>query len=199
MLLEEYSLVIGKPKIIGISIITLSLLMPISIKQTKTETRKAKTKSIDNYIQKTPQVNINQTDEYNYIAVLEIPQINLKQGLVSPNSKYNDVDYNIKILDTSMMPDTINSNLIIAAHSGNSQVSFFKNLNKLRLNDEIYLYYENNKYHYKVDKTYEVNKTGWINIIRNRDKTTITLITCKPNDDKKQLVYIAYLIDKINY
>ena len=196
MLLEEYSLVIGKPKIIGISIITLSLLIPISIKQTKTETIKAKTKS---YIQKTPQVNINQTDEYNYIAVLEIPQINLKQGLVSPNSKYNDVDYNIKILDTSMMPDTINSNLIIAAHSGNSQVSFFKNLNKLRLNDEIYLYYENNKYHYKVDKTYEVNKTGWINIIRNRDKTTITLITCKPNDDKKQLVYIAYLIDKINY
>ena len=34
---------------------------------------------------------------YNYIAILEIPSINLKRGLVDPNSKYNNVNYiNIK-------------------------------------------------------------------------------------------------------
>lgn len=34
---------------------------------------------------------------YNYIAILEIPSINLKRGLVDPNSKYNNVNYNIQI------------------------------------------------------------------------------------------------------
>ena len=33
---------------------------------------------------------------------------------------------------------------------------------------------------------YEVNKTGNINIIRDLNKTTITLITCKDNSNRKR-------------
>ena len=40
---------------------------------------------------------------------------------------------------------------------------------------------------------YEIEKTGKANIVRNGSKTTLTLITCKGNEDK-QLVVISELI-----
>ena len=83
---------------------------------------------------------------YNYIAVLEIPSINLKRGLVDPSSKYNNVNYNIQILNSSTMPNVTNGNLILAGHNGASYISFFKNLHKLNINDKVYLYYNGVKY-----------------------------------------------------
>ena len=62
---------------------------------------------------------------YDYIAVLEIPKINLKRGLVSTDSKYNNVNYNIKIVDGSLMPYVRNGNLILAGHNGSAYISFF--------------------------------------------------------------------------
>ena len=78
----------------------------------------------------------------NYIAVLKIPKINLERGLVDPNSYLNNVNYNLEILDGRSMPDQAKSNLIIAGHSGNSRISFFKNLNKLVISDEIFIDYK---------------------------------------------------------
>ena len=40
-----------------------------------------------------------------YVAVLEIPKINLKKGLVDKNSKANNVDRNIYTLKESTFPD----------------------------------------------------------------------------------------------
>ena len=97
------------------------------------------------------------------------------------------------------MPNITNSNLVLAAHSGNSNVSFFKNLENITINDKIYLYYEGIKYIYEISKIYAVDKTGWVNILRDNDKTAITLITCKNDDSSKQMVYIGYLADKFNY
>ena len=36
---------------------------------------------------------------YNYVAILEIPSIGLKRGIVDFNSKYNNVKYNIQIMN----------------------------------------------------------------------------------------------------
>ena len=90
------------------------------------------------------------------------------------------------------MPDIKNSNLILAAHSGNSNVSSFKDLNKLEINDNIYIEYNNKEYQYKIVNYYTVEKTGLIDIIRNKNKTTLTLITCIENTNK-QLVIISEL------
>ncbi len=128
----------------------------------------------------------------NYIAVLNIPKINLERGLVDPNSYLNNVNYNLEILDGSSMPDQAKSNLIIAGHSGNSRISFFKNLNKLVISDEIFIDYKNNTYEYKVVDIYEIEKTGVAEIIKNQNATTLTLITCKHNTNK-QIVIIAEL------
>jgi len=136
---------------------------------------------------------------YNYIAVLEIPSIKLKRGLVDYKSKYNNVKYNIQIIEHSQMPDIENSNLILAGHNGTSNVSFFNDLDKLKEDSLVYVYYNNIKYIYKINNNYEVKKDGKAEIIRNRNKTTITLITCKKDSEDKQLVYVGYLVDKVEY
>ena len=136
---------------------------------------------------------------YNYIAVLEIPSIKLKRGLVDYKSKYNNVKYNIQIIEHSQMPDIENSNLILAGHNGTSNVSFFNDLDKLKEDSLVYVYYNNIKYIYKINNNYEVKKDGKVEIIRNRNKTTITLITCKKDSKDKQLVYIGYLVEKVEY
>lgn len=136
---------------------------------------------------------------YNYIAILEIPSIDLKRGLVDYNSKYNNVKYNIQIIEHSQMPNVENSNLILAGHNGTSNVSFFKDLYKLKEDSLIYLYYDGYKYIYKLNNSYDADKDGKVEIVRNRYKNTITLITCKKNTKDKQTVFIGYLVDKVEY
>ena len=46
-----------------------------------------------------------ETVTYNYIAVLDIPKINLKRGLFPINDKNNNVDKNVEILQNSDMPN----------------------------------------------------------------------------------------------
>ena len=96
----------------------------------------------------------------NYVAVLEIPKINLKKGLYNYNSIYNDVDKNIEILDNSKMPNKENSILILASHSGNSSVSYFKNLDKLLNGDSVIVYYNNVKYYYRIIDIYLEKKNA---------------------------------------
>lgn len=136
---------------------------------------------------------------YDYIAVLEIPKINLKRGLVSTDSKYNNVNYNIKIVDGSLMPYVRNGNLILAGHNGSAYISFFKNLYKLDIGDSVYVYFDSIKYEYKIADIYDVDKTGTVNISRDKNRTTITLITCKKYSKDKQTVFIGYLSNKEAY
>lgn len=129
-----------------------------------------------------------------YIAVLEIPKINLKRGIYAKNSKLNNVDKNIYLLKESNMPDEEKGNFILAAHSGSAYVSYFRNLPKLSINDIAYVYYNGGRYGYKLVNNYEIIKNGKANIIRNGEKNTMTLITCKHNTDK-QLIYIFELME----
>ena len=145
------------------------------------------------------ETNTSNVSSYDYIAVLEIPSINLKRGLVDPSSKYNNVNYNIQIIDKSTMPDVVNGNLVLAGHNGASYVSFFRNLDKLNINDKIYIYYGGYKYEYSLSKIYDTPKDGNVEVHRDNSKTTITLITCKKNTKDTQVVYIGYLDSKELY
>ena len=102
-------------------------------------------------------------------------------------------------MDTSNMPDVLNSNLILASHNGNSNVSFFKDLEMLELGDIVYIYYKGYKYKYEIVNYYEVEKNGKVNVVRDGTKNTITLITCKNNSDTLQVVYIGNLISSEEY
>ena len=145
------------------------------------------------------ETNTSNVSSYDYIAVLEIPSINLKRGLVDPSSKYNNVNYNIQIINKSTMPDVVNGNLVLAGHNGASYVSFFRNLDKLNINDKIYIYYGGYKYEYSLSKISDTPKDGNVEVHRDNSKTTITLITCKKNTKDTQVVYIGYLDSKELY
>lgn len=127
-----------------------------------------------------------------FISVLEIPKIDLKKGLYDINSPLNNVNKNIEINKKSDMPNKKNGNFILEAHSGYSFVSYFKNLEKLTKGDSVKVYYDNVVYLYEIDNFYDIPKTGKARIKRDYSKNTITLITCKKNEDK-QIVYIGYL------
>lgn len=132
-------------------------------------------------------------EKTNYNMVIEIPKIKLKKGLCKINESCNKVSKNIQVIKESDMPNIENGNLILASHNGNSSVSFFNKLNKLKVNDTIYIYYKNIKYEYKLSNSYEIQKNGNAIIHRDGTKTTLILITCKKNSKDKQIVYVAYL------
>ena len=134
-----------------------------------------------------------------YSMVIEIPKMNLKKGLYDINSKYNHVDYNIQIIKESNMPNIKNGNLILAGHNGNSNVSYFDNLNTLSNGDSVFIFYEGKKYTYKIFDNYEVDKNGKVSIHGYSKKTTLTLISCKKNTKDKQLVYIGELTNINTY
>mgnify|MGYP002644052274 CR=1 FL=1 len=143
------------------------------------------------------EVNIDEVQKenkkVNYIAVLKINKINLVRGLVDESSYLNNVKYNVQIIKGSNMPDVVGGNLILAAHSGNAKISYFKNLGKLEIGDEATIDYNNKVYTYKVVNIYDVNKNGKVEIKRNISKITLTLITCRDNSEK-QIVTILELI-----
>ena len=131
-------------------------------------------------------------EKINYIAILKIPKIKLVRGLVDRNSYLNNVKYNVEILKDSASPEEKNGNVILAAHSGNARISYFRNLDKLVLGDDISLEYKSKTYKYKIVDIYLIEKTGKAEIVRNKNKNTLTLITCKHNTNK-QIVIIAEL------
>lgn len=158
---------------------------------------------VEDEIIETPQKEIEEEkpvpkEKIDYIAVLEIPKIKLKRGIVDKNSSYNNVNRNIYTLKETTMPDEEdNSHILLASHSGNSYISYFKNLNKLNLNDEVYFFYKNNKYVYKVIKKYEVEKTGTVKLSK-KNSSDITLITCVSGTNN-QIVLVANLESIENY
>lgn len=135
-------------------------------------------------------------NNYQYIGKLEIPKISLVKGFVSKDSRYNNISRNVTVLNEADYPDVDYGNFILVAHSGDAYISFFRNLYKLGINDVAYVTYNNVKYTYEIKDIYLVEKTGTVNIRRNYNKTTLTLITCTQNDDYHQTVYIAELVDK---
>ena len=149
------------------------------------------------------QTNINENIEeveeekkevfYNYIGYLEIPKLNLKKGFVDINSKDNDVEKNIFIVQGSTYPDIEKGNFIIAGHSGTAWNSFFNDLYKLTKGDKINVRYSSKIYTYKIVNIYEQEKTGTISIYRNYNKTILTLVTCTNNNDKTQTIYVSEL------
>ena len=130
--------------------------------------------------------------QYDYIAILRIPKIDLENGLVDKNSKYNNIRYNIMIHKESDNPEKDGGNVILVAHSGSSKVSYFKYLYKLKLGDKVYLDYKGKTYTYKLINIYDIEKTGKASIRKNTRKSSITLITCRTGTNK-QIVLIGEL------
>lgn len=137
-----------------------------------------------------PQVveEVKERVKVNYIAVLKIPKIGLERGLVAPNNYLNNVNYNLEWLDGSSMPDEENGNVIIAGHSGSARISYFRKLDRLEIGDEASIIFNGKTYNYKVIDIYDIEKTGKAEIVKEKNTTTLTLITCRHNTNRQIVV-----------
>ena len=194
--------------LIGVSIIGFYL---IYIKQLE----KQESNNIDNYINDTSIVDTDVSEEIieenqeevkqekssveiNYTAVLEIPKINLKRGVVDSTSNFSSINYAISVDKNSKYPNEY-GNFILYAHSGNSSIAYFKNLHKVDLNDSVYVYFNGIKYHYIIYDKYDIEKTGETSIISSSNNKYITLITCNPNRKGYQIVLIGKILEEETY
>lgn len=133
-----------------------------------------------------------------YTAVLEIPKINLKRGVVDSTKNFNSINYAISVDNNSKYPNE-NGNFILYSHSGNSNIAFFNKLYKVEVNDDIYVYYNGTKYHYVITNKYDIEKTGKASVMDSRVNKYITLITCNQQKDGYQIVVIGKLVNEMNY
>lgn len=185
-----------KRKIISVCyiLIVISLIIVVSLKIKNNNVIKQNEDNIKVYDNNDKIVKnklIGNTKE-KYVGILEIKKIKLKRGFYNIDSNNNNVDKNIMVINSSDMPDVNLGNLILASHSGNSNISYFKNLDKLEIGDIASVYYLTKKYDYKFVNYYEVEKNGFVQIIKNNNVNCLTLITCKKNTNK-QLVFIFEL------
>lgn len=124
-------------------------------------------------------------EKYDYIGVLEIPSINLKRGFLDIGNFYNDVKWNIELIRDDM------NSLVLASHNGGLYNAYFRNLDKMKLNDEIIIYDDYYVYNYTFFDSYDVMKTGYVDLFSASSNKNIFLITCKGND--MQTVYVGVL------
>jgi len=136
----------------------------------------------------------NIPDNNDYLGIILIPKINVKNFFYNFDDSKNNVNQNVQLLSNSEMPDVKGSSILLAAHSGNSYLGYFKNLYKLTLGDKIIIYYQNKPYEYYVNEIYEQEKDGNITYHKNSNDNLLILTTCSGKD--KQLIITAKL--KIN-
>ena len=120
---------------------------------------------------------------------INIPKIDVYEEIYDKNSINNDIDKHVIIMKESNYPGEGN-NVIIGAHSGSGPLAYFRELDKLEINDQIIIDYQDNKYVYLVNNIHKDDKNGSIKI---RDNGCLTLFTCYPGDKNNYLVISACL------
>jgi len=164
----------------SVIIIILLLISFIQIKEVKINNKNIKEQIHTRVITNTKR---EQEKIEEPIAILKIPKINLYRNLYRKESNKNNIEENVTILKEST-----ENHLILAAHSGNSMVSFFNRLDELNLEDSIYIDYKGQTNEYFVTKIKEVLKNGKLFLVQDENKMKITLTTCSRNHEERQLI-----------
>lgn len=134
--------------------------------------------------------------EETYLAILEIPKINLIEGFYNIDSNKNTVNKHVTLLKESVMPNEKGSIIYLAAHSGTGYIAYFKDINKLSIGDTLNIKYQNKTYSYSINDIYEMPKNGTITVNHNIHENYLVLTTCSKNKNR-QLVITGKLVNKI--
>ena len=199
-------------KRLSIVLILISLAILIILFIIKFNNENQNTILVNNYIKETTidsnmadvfkeeSIQDNKKNNYtiNYTAVLEIPSISLKRGVVDSTNNFKSINYAISVDKSSNYPNE-KGNFILYAHSGRNYNAYFTNLDKMNIDDDVFVYYNGTKYNYIIKEKTEIPKTGKANIYRPKSEKYITLITCTEYKDNFQLVLIGILKSYTKY
>lgn len=144
------------------------------------------------YVSYTNKIKINNFysnyNSKNYFGLLKVPKIKLNNVIYPKDSKFNNINKNIFLVE-----HVSDSFIVLASHSGNSPISFFKNLNLLKINDTISFLLKDKSRTYEVFKIDMVNKIGRVKLQKYK-YPVIVLITCSKNFKNKQEIYYTRLV-----
>ena len=121
----------------------------------------------------------NTTMNYEYFGLLKIAKIKLESVLYLKGDSKNNVNKNIYVVSNNM------NFIVLAAHSGDSEIAYFKNLNKLNIGDILDFINKNQKRTYELFYKTKIMKTGTAKL-RKYDYPVIVLITCSKTEKNKQ-------------
>lgn len=107
----------------------------------------------------------------NFYGYLSVPSINMYLGFYDFVNPLNNVDKNIEYINTGL--DNV---YLLAGHSGIGKNAYFNDLRYLKIDDDIYLEFENNTLHFKINNIYREIKNGQISI--RKDENQVILTTC---------------------
>ncbi|WP_343750115.1 class D sortase [Clostridium tertium] len=168
---------------IGIILIIVGLALIVSIVYKKMETSK-KQKELQNILEQVisedpedgsegkQEISIN---GYEPVALIEIPSINLSQGLVEGITD-DILQYYLGHFETSVKPGE-KGNFAVAGHRVSDYSEAFVNLYKVEAEDEVIVKANKKEYIYKVTENFIVDPSR-VDVLDNTDDATITLITC---------------------
>jgi len=127
-----------------------------------------------------------------YLFKLIIPSVDFEKEIYMIGSKFNDVDYNVEILEES---DIDNNVYFFAGHSGRGDNCYFNKIKMLEFGDFVYVFLDNKRLVYEVVEKFDIVKVGYFEI-DNNISNTLFLITCDGRDC--QLIVKGVLINEIN-
>ncbi|GAA0086705.1 sortase [Clostridium sp. MB05] len=180
-------------RVIGIILIIVGLALIISIVYKKMETSK-KQKELQNILEQV--INEDPKSEgsdngdksingYKPIALIEIPSINLSQGLVEGMSD-NVLQYYLGHFEDSAKPGE-KGNFVVAGHRVSDYSEAFVNLYKVEAGDDIIVKANKKEYIYKIDENFIVDPSR-VDVLDKTDDATITLITCTVGAKERVIV-----------
>ncbi|MCR1952682.1 class D sortase [Clostridium sp. DSM 100503] len=131
---------------------------------------------------------------YKPIALVEIPSINLSQGLVEGITD-DILQYYLGHFEISAKPGE-KGNFIVAGHRVSDYSEAFINLYKVRIGDKVLVKVNKKEYVYEITDSFIVSPSR-VDVLENTDEATITLITCTVGA-KNRLIVKGILIEEKN-
>lgn len=190
-------------KIVGVIFIILGLGIIITVLYRKIETNN-KQKELQRIFQEV--INVEESTEtiakdeikningYIPVALIEIPSINLSQGIVKGVTD-DILKYYLGHFESSVMPGE-KGNFAVAGHRVSDYSEAFINLYKVKQGDKVLVKYNNNEYVYEIEEKFVVNP--WqVDVLENTQDEIITLVTCTVGA-KERLIVKGKLVEVIN-
>lgn len=182
-------------RVTGIILILVGVTMLASIAYKKIETKK-KQQELQNILEQVineekPETtkedgqSLESINGYKPIALMEIPSINLSQGIVEGIDDAA-LQYYLGHFEDSVGPGE-KGNFSIAGHRVSDYSEAFVNLYKAEIGDEIIVKANKKEYIYKITKSFIVSPTD-ISVLEDTDNATITLVTCTVGAKERLIV-----------
>ena len=180
-------------RVVGLILIIVGLAVIVSIVYKKIDTSR-KQKELQNILEEvindepkelTEEEEENLINGYKPIALIEIPSINLSQGLVEGIS--DDVlQYYLGHFENSALPGE-KGNFSVAGHRVSDYSEAFVNLYKTEIGDKIIVKANKKEYVYEITDNFIVSPEN-IEVLDDTEDATITLVTCTVGAKERLIV-----------